>query len=517
MTLKKFFRKITLYKNRPLSIIKNDPIFSLAIVIIIVLAIFFRTYNYTDRVFIQADNSRDIQVARYAADHLKIPQIGQFSSAGPFFYGPWYYWFLELVSFLPLGFLTHWYIMSVLYLVFIGLIFWLGKEIGGKWVGALAALFAAISPAQINYSFSTWNPAIVPFLVLISLILLLRIYEFQKIKYIFLLAFFVGLSISIHFQAFLTVPILLVGLVGFRSPISQLLKALLFLTIGFLIPFLPLIYFDWHHNWYNFTSLFVYLSVDQFSIWVPNRWLTFIAIYWPDTWSFIIGGTKYLSVIIISLLSLITVLRLKSLKQNKLFYVLAITFVLELILFRYYRGERYQYYSLFAHPYVLILSAWVSTQLFKIQKVLGIFLILGISFSTLNAATKDLKSRGVTLSEIKKLKTEIYRAYPNSAFDIYGCASNPASVGHPLGLVTYYEGRNSLNGVKIGVCESVESLNWVKLVEKDLQTEKVLWVNVSTPVVYKSTVEWWKEKPPGKGDFFKFIREKILSKCYPHC
>lgn len=518
MTIKILKKKIADYKRILLRSYKKEPVYFFLILLIIILSLFFRTYNYSDRVFIQADNSRDVQVARYAADNFKLPQIGQFSSAGPFFYGPWYYWFLEFISFIPLGFLTHWYIISALYLVFIWLIFWLGKEVDGKWVGTLAALFAAISPAQINYSFSTWNPAITPLLVLVTLIFLVRFFKSKKLLDIFLLGFTVSLAITIHFQNILILPTLLVAIFSFKPLIKNYLRYLPTLALGFLIPLLPLIYFDLRHNWYNSISLFIYLAIDQYRIWVPNRWLTYLGVYWPDAWGFIIGGNRWLGGAIISLLSIFTLLRLRHFTKNRLFLLIAVTFVLEVVMYRYYRGERYQYYSLFAHPVVLLLTAWVSIQIFRIQKMIGIVWIILIFFTTLNLASKDLKKRGVTYPEIKSLKNQIYSEYPSSKFDIYGCESNASSISHPLALIMYYESRNETTGVKIGVCETENSLSWIPLTDKDFTIKKYAWINKSTSTVYQNTVEWWKEKPPkGGGDFWEFIKKNLNPKCWPHC
>src|SRR3990167_2783182 len=140
-----------------MSIIKNFHVHRVLVLSILLLAIFFRFYDYLDRIVILADNSRDVQVAKYALDHYKIPQIGQFSSAGPFFYGPWYYWILMLFSVIPLGLLSPWYMMTFFSIVFILLIYRLGREIESKWVGIIAAFFAAVSPALISNSLATWN------------------------------------------------------------------------------------------------------------------------------------------------------------------------------------------------------------------------------------------------------------------------------------------------------------------------------------------------------------------------
>ncbi len=93
--------------------IGKDPLFALLLAAVIILAIFFRVYNYHNRISVVADNSQHVQIARYAHDYFKIPLAGPFSSAGPFYYGPWYFWFLEIVNFIPLGLLTPWYVSTL--------------------------------------------------------------------------------------------------------------------------------------------------------------------------------------------------------------------------------------------------------------------------------------------------------------------------------------------------------------------------------------------------------------------
>lgn len=490
---------------------KRKRIFWLIIVLIFILAVFFRTYNYTDRVFVHADNARDIQVARYAADNFKVPQVGQFSSAGPFFYGPWYYWFLEAVSFIPFGFLTHWYVMTILYLLFIVLMFWLGNKIGDKWTGSLAALFAAISTSQINFSLAVWNVSIVPILSAVALVVLVKFIQSQKLIYLWLLGFTVTLSVTIHLQSLLILPILLVALFWGKLSAKIILKNLLILILGSTVALAPLIYFDARHNWHNLQSLFIFLTVDQFNIFTPNRWLLYIGRYWPETWSYIIGGSKYLGWVIIIILSLLVVLKVKYFRFHKAFFAVLIAFALGVVLFRYYRGERHLYYTLFSHSFVILLTAWATSKIFRIKNYLGLVLVTLIIIMTINQSFKDLKARGVTLSEINSIAEKVYSQYPNEKFAIYGCHVD-TSMAHPLALLIYYEGRADSNATKVGICEREGILTWTFLEEADLVDPiygTVWWYNKSTDLVYKDTVEWWLTKPPvkGEGNFWQFIRQ----------
>src|SRR3990167_4254880 len=190
---------------------------------------------------------------------------------------------------------------------------------------------------------------------------------------IFFLGFTTSLAITIHFQSILASVTLIVALALIfltKDLKKQKIKLSFLLFFGAFIPFLPLIYFDARHNWYNFVSLFIFLTIDQYKIWIPNRWLTYLGTYWPNTWSYILGGTKFVATLIIILLSLFSATKLKNITKNKLFFIIAVTFLLEITLYRFYRGERYQYYSLFAHPFIFLLTAWLTVQIYNFKRLL---------------------------------------------------------------------------------------------------------------------------------------------------
>lgn len=512
--LKKNFRKNSL---KFVKFVKKEPLYSLLILTTIFLAIFLRTYNYQDRIRLLADNSQDVQIARFAAENFKLPLAGTFSSAGPFYYGPWYFWFLEIVSFVPLGFLTHWYVLTFVGLLFIILVFWLGQEVGGKWVGVISALFASISPAQIDNSLSVWNPAIVPILSLLELIFLVRFYKKKKIFDLFLLGFFTGLSITIHFQSFLTVPAIIIATILIKPSFKNCLKYIPFAVLGFLIPFVPLIYLDSKLYWYNFTSLFIFLAIDQFNAWIPNRWLTYAFSYWPDAWADIIGGSRWISIFIVCVIFVFSLLKLSKIKKNVNYFLIASTFLVEVILYRYYRGQRFPYYSFFAHGPVLVLSGWATFQLFKLKRVLGSIMLLIIFIFTMTVSIHNFKINSLTLERLNMIKKDIYSKYPDQSFDIYGCMANANSISYPMAFLMYWDKRDSIHGIKIGFCESGNKISW-EPITSTVSGNKIIWYERSTEKVYYDTAEWWIKSPPPKGgSFWEFLKKNLSPGCWPHC
>ena len=499
-------KTIRRFKQAILKRFREEPVFSFGVLLLIALTVFFRFYNWVDRIYIHADNSLFTQAAKYGADHLLIPQIGPFSQS-TFFTGPWWLWILEVVYFLPFGILSPWLFMSLLSLLFVYLIFLIGKEIGGRWIGLVAALLAAVSTAQIDNSFTVWNASIDPLISLLAIFFLIRVYKYKKALDLLLLTFTVTLGTTIHFQNSMLAPIILVSLFVSKPNLTKISNILL----GFLIPLLPFIYFDIRFHWFWLTSVIVYLAVDQYRFAVANRWLTYAGIYWPETWSSIVGGQKIVGYLIIGVLSTLTLLRLKLIKKYTFFYLIAIPFVLEVILFRYFKGQKFYYFSNFTHPSVIILTAWVIGEVYKLRAIIGIILGFLIFALTLNFSLKNLTDREITLKEINFLKEEIYRENPKDFYKIYGCSHTGALISHPLALMIYSDKKEQAGGEKIGVCfQEDKSFSWVVLAPSDLEGKGSPWLNHSTGEIYRSMTEWWKEKPPQPGgNLWEFLKENV--------
>lgn len=469
---------------------KRDPVFAFLFLVTILLGVFFRLYNWHERIYIHADNSLYAQIAKYALDTLSIPQIGVFPQA-QFFTGPEWLWGLQIFYLLPFGILSPWYAMTFLSIVLILLIFWTAKQVGNKWVGLLAAFFTSISTAQIDNSFSVWNAAADPFLGILSLIFLIRFYKYKRKLDIFLISFIVSFAITVRFQNFITMPVIFIALFLAKFRFKYILTC----VFGFFIPFLPFLIFDLRFDWFEFKRFYDYVTVAQYRIYVPNRWLTYAGDWWPQMWGYAIGGNKLIGILLISLVSFFTLTNFLKFRKNILFFLIAISFALEVIIFRYFRGERYVYYSLFAHGPILILSAWVLWRIFKFQKYFALILIFIISFLTLKQSFKNLASREITLSKIESFKEEIYDSNNAESYDIYGCSYNGSRIGRALALLIYGDGKNKEGGLKIGVCEGKGKYEWVVLTDEEVANRNA-WFAATTSTTHREAIEWWKENPP---------------------
>lgn len=498
--------------------IKKDKFLLICLFVILILAFSLRFWDYFDRVSLGGDNARDAIVGKYSAVNIKPAQIGQFSSAGPFFYAPWYYWYLSLLSLIPLGVLTPWFFNTFVNIIFVILIFFLGKELGSKFLGLVAALFATISPLLIGNSLSLWNVSSVPILVLISLILFIKFLKTSKPLFMFFLSFVIFLSWVIHFQNILIFPTIPTALL-FTKNRAHLIQCVLLAVLGAFIALLPLIYFDLRFGWYNFRSILIYLLIDQNKVWYPNRWLTYIFDYWPEAIRLIIGGNRYLVFFNLFLLLVVIIKKLNKIKSNKVFLAFVLLLAIEVLLFRYYRGVRHIYLSLFSAPAIIILTAYVIEQVYRFKKLLGVLLLATICIFTLLETRQTFSKQHLTYNHIRTYVNQIYKTLPDKKINLYSCSLEGSSFGYPVALFMYWDGKNSPGGENIGVCGGADGpgdLSWQILAPDEIKPG--FWYRKNAKDVYTDTVEWWKTSPPpGGNDFFEFLKVKLSPKCYPNC
>ncbi len=497
--------------RRITGVFKQGPIYFCLMGLVIILALYFRFYNYTDRLSIHTDNGRDAQIAKFALDNLIIPQIGPFSQA-PFFFGPWWYWFLALTYLLPLGVFSPWFVMSIMSLIFLILIYVLARQIGDKWLAQLAFLIAAFSSSAISNYFNIWNPAIIPILVTFSLITFIKIVK-DKVsnRTVFLLSFTIALSTTIHFQTFLLAPMIILAIFNMKNKFRSALSAIL----GFTIPFLPFLVFDIAHNWFWTRSFLIFTLVDQNSIYVPNRWYTYLSDYWPGTWANALGTSKNFAVFSIATVVTVIVLKAKEIMKNKALFLLIIIFLFDILVLRYYKGTRQIYYGFYSYPFIIIFTAWAIREVAKVSRTVAIVIVLVLLTFTYKQSANALLSNKISVTKINNLKNQIYTNYPNYSYNIYGCSKNISSISQPLALFMYQDGRNSMDGFKIGVCENIDEFSWAPL--SDIEANSNTWFSKSTEIVYRDNLEWWKKNPPQKSDFINFLIKKLSPKCYPKC
>ncbi|MFH1832973.1 MAG: glycosyltransferase family 39 protein [Candidatus Levyibacteriota bacterium] len=477
--------------------------FEISVFLILIFAIFLRFYNYENRWGLAYDQARDVIVAKEAIRQFKIPLIGPFSSAGQFVYGPQWFWVLMfLVSVFPSSIITPWIILTLLYVAMVFLLIIIGKELGGKFFAVILGVLSAVSPAQISQSINLTSPSFVSILSVLSIYFLIKFLKDGKKLFYFLMSFCVGTAINIHFQALgLLFLIPIAFIFGKRS-----LKTLFSSVIGLMSPFIPLIIFDLSNKFFESRNLLDYYLYGQYRIYVPNRWLTYAGEYWPRAWSLIIGGEKIIGYLFMILVAFFILFLFKK-RENKKFMAVLLGFIFSFLTLRYYRGERYDAYLVFLHPFVLILSSWTIWRLFKLNKILAMLLLFAAVFFSIKLEINEIKNAtNVTAFNSSSLAKSIIETYPGKNFALYDHAFKSNSYSLPLALYLDKEGKLSDDGYRVGFGSKLNTVDYPKIKNnkigfdlRDLNTsssaelQKNKWVLVNPSEIYKMTEDWYKK------------------------
>lgn len=237
--------------------------------LILVVALFTRTWNLWDSLQFQGDQGRDAIVVSQIFTERDLVFIGPVTSVGNMYLGPLYYYFMLPFLWLsypnPIGPV---YAVAALGILTVYLIYRWGKAWVGETAALLAATVYALSANFALYSRFSWNPNPAP---LVSLMTLWGVWLALKKSplYWWLVSLGISILIQLHYVT------LLVAGAAAGVWVFEQLKAILaaqhskaflknywaetqklwlgsFLALGiFLVSLTPLMLFDWKHDWLN--------------------------------------------------------------------------------------------------------------------------------------------------------------------------------------------------------------------------------------------------------------------------
>lgn len=513
----------------PVSYLKYLGAYKVSFFLILLLSFVLRFYNFPNRWGLGGDDGRDAMIALEALKRFELPLMGPFSSAGPFVFGGIYYWFIML-SFLVLPFLVSapWVLTGIIGVLTVGFITYLGRLMGGNKLSIIIGILAAMSPQLVVRSLMLGPHSFIPIFTTLLIISFVLLCTKKKLIYAFLMGVFLGLAISMHYQAvnlFIFLPAIF--LVTSLSIKNRVLGFLL-MIIGFLIPSFPILLWDFRQNFANINNILDYLLIAQYRIYVPNSWKIFIFDFIPWYWSFVVGRFYLLSFALVVLSSLVfTLLSIKKKLKPELIVFGGIFFIL-MFVNRFYKGERSEGYLLYLAPFILVFTAILINYLIfnkqKVVKYFGIVLfILILVGSLITVKNSYLQSPAKTYFNISK---SLINKYPDSRFSLYVYKYKFYDSGMGLSLALGSLGKISKDGMPIGVyCygkkECPENIDialsgGVLLVDlrseknNELVKNKKNWVNVNQSSVYDNLIGWLnKNQLKSTFSLKNYIMEKV--------
>ncbi len=505
---------------------KNNNLTLMLFLIILAVGLFVRFYRFPERISLDSDSGRDAFVAWVGAKDLQLPLIGPFSSIAPMVYGPWYWWQIIFATIFIPSKLAPWLYLGILSTLLILVAYRIGKLLGGKGLGLLMSLVAALSPIQITYGHWLTTHALIGFFASLTVLFFLRIIKEKQTKFnLILFGLFLGITVNMHFQATGLIVLLLFLLFSGRNN----LKNFFISSFVFLLTFIPLLFFELTNHWYDIRHLLDYLQVGQYRIWTSVRWLTYAFNFWPNFWSDTVGGNYYSSLFFMSFTAILMIWRFFKKTLPKELILLGISFIIQIIIIRYFRGEKYYSYLNFFHPYLFIFTATVLYFFFSLKPKflfggIAVLVYLFLVFPSIKTnffqgfevqIRKDTETRIASiLNHTKKNKFTLYRC---SQYDpIYGKAllglsylqnhideKSEHKIGYYNGDCSFPETKETailrLKGNKIDYHNYFPKIG-DQIVDLSKASESAIleakWVSWTLDLEYQEAARWWLTEQP---------------------
>ncbi len=496
--------------NAIINYFKRQKLQSYILIAILIIGAILRFYNYPYRYSLGEETVRDAVIGIEGARQLQFPLTGSFSSLGPFTFGPWYAYQLIIFYLLFPFVYSPWIYLSIISVIYIFIMYKIGKILGGDGFGLILSVITAISPAQIISATHLTSHNNTNLFAALSVWIFLILLSKDKSKWwSLLLGFIIGIGMNLHFQ--------MGGLL--ILPLALLIYKKRFLNFiysgfGVVVSFIPMLIFEMNNHWFTTKNIFFYLTEGKNAIYVPNRWLFYVRDFWPSFWSDALGVPVWFGyiIIILSIVSLIWLGRKKKLSRNLVLLILA--FLLNFILLRYYWGPRFFGYLNFLRPFVFIFTAFTITNL-KYKKIyVGLILLVLIVFFSYPRALAELKKDPFSMMIYNGID-ELERRYSNDKFALYTCSTeyNPSYNSSAFSVLLLLEMKNKHNdkGIKIGLKEDCQlprkaekeqypTLDSIGIIDFSSASNSAIleagWKPLTFTRMYNQYARWWFELQP---------------------
>lgn len=487
---------------------------------IIIAAVFFRFYNFPLRYGLGSETVRDAVVGIEGARELQFPLVGAFSSAGPFTFGPWFYYQLIIFSLITQSAYASWIYLGLASTLCVVVLYKIGELVEGKTFGLILALLSALSPALIIAATHLTTQNLTNIYALLAIWIFLKL-ALQKLSnwWGFIFGIILGIGVNLHYQmaGLLILPVILL----IYKPKQFLYLITSIAGIG--VTFLPLLFFDMNNHWFTVRNMLYYIQYGKNAIYVPNRWLFYLRDFWPSYWGDVLGVPQVVATIIILLFLWLIIYKYFKRQLPTYIILLLIAFAFNFILLRYYWGPRFFGYLNFLRPFVFLFTGYVLFTIYKARFGKYVFfpVILFLLIFILPGSVERLNPDPFTLAMQRSVEV-LEKTYANTKFKIYQCANVKSHVGVAYSVVFLLDKKDKLadSGMKLGIkapgCQypdiaratkseeavdklypTISNTNFVDFSSRSEESLKSAnWQVVSFKSIFDEEARWWfKEQP----------------------
>lgn len=469
-----------------------------------------RFYDFAHRWTLASDQAGFAIIARYALATGQLPLLGPFSSAGPFQTGGEWYWMIMIgkALFYP-SIVSPWVFMTLLSIVFVAVMMFVGTKLINKPFGLLVGLLTAVSTGQIIQSVNLTNQTPLMLFSAAALYCSVKYTREKKPLYLFFLGLSVGLASSVHLQGVALGMIILITLIINRvmHPVSYG-----YILLGGFIPWIPVLAVDSQNNYYTVQNMVHYYFFNSDRIpfeALGRRWITFAGVFVPSAWAYTVGGLSvigYLFILLSGMFFTVSILK-KQLKKEWLiifFSLLGMIFLL-----RYTRTPIFESYFVFIHPFILLISAWCIFKMYYYNKAISVFFCTVVITLSLYRDYKEARIQAdYYTDQIIRTKEYLKSRYPGEKFSLYDFQYKTTSFTLPLTLYMFEEDLLTTDGRRIGIIgyenrkshvlppqpENVGGVITDLSASTGAQLKYHGWVSTDPKYMYDSVQNWYREK-----------------------
>lgn len=491
----------------------KNKIHQLLLAVIILVSAILRLRGFGQHYTLSSDSARDVLVAIGALLTGHLPWVGSFSSAGPFVFGPnWYWWLMFWKLIAPNFFLTPWLAMLLVSLIYVVIMYLVGRVAIGRRFGLILALIAATSPQTVALSAYLTQHALVEIFSGLALLGLVAYLRYHRYIFAFLMAFAIGMALSLHYQVINFLVYFPVVFLLERPRFRQWISLGIVLFLGFIIPLLPLLLWDASRGFANIIQLVYYFRVGQYRFWVSNRWLTYLGVFWPEYLGKFLGD-KVIALALVLLGGPIGIWQLWKRAIPKTIIWPIIILVVQIVMLRYFRGEKYDGYLVYFHSVIILAVGWVLWELTRISKWSGAAMIMAVVFTSIRLTMPSTSWNNDGDKLMTMVKTLASR-YPDEKFTVYVRSLSSSNCAYSFSAILEGANLGKSTGQPIGICQNgpddcgqakaikLSRINFqgssctlvdLQNVDANTLTKKNDWYNFEASAVYDDVQNWWRK------------------------
>lgn len=221
--------------------------------------------------FFLGDEGRDALIVKEMLTERHIPLIGPPTSIGDMYNGPLYYYMMSVpMAIFWLNPVAAAGMVALVGTLTVGLIYYLAREWFGKSAAVISSVLYSLSPVNIIYSHSSWNPNPAPFFALLAIIGFYHIRKYQDFRWLLLSGLAVAFAIQMHYLSLILLPIAgalwIYELAKAKINKKNLKKFIVYTILAvllFAILMSPPVIFDFRHGFMNFHAFSKFFFGDR--------------------------------------------------------------------------------------------------------------------------------------------------------------------------------------------------------------------------------------------------------------